>query len=452
MFENNRAMEMLISVAANVCIWSAAAAYAQVPISSGQAVDGRISVPMELDTFTFHADANDRIELAIGERSDDTGAFKPWIRLYDPNGFQLGTVGGRGDDVAAGISEIAVSSGIHTVAVADLESSVQGPDTGDYRLNFFRIPGSYTVTDDGGELTSGGNHEGAIDVGDLDAWSFEAEVGDQIHLSIGEITDGTGNFRPWIRLYAPDGATVGPISGAAGDRAAGISITAGTNGTYTLIVSDIESSVLGPDTGEYRLHFFRVPGPYILADDGGDMIGGVDHEGAVHVGDLDAWSFEANAGDPISVQITELSDDTGEFRPWIRLFDPVGGVVGALGGAAGDAAATLSGTAGAAGTYTVIVADIERMILGPDTGTYRLVVEGVTAPTRRPELHIRRLDSDHVRVSWDQPATGWRLMEIADLDAGGWIASSGAVSLGARMMKDVDTTIQGRVYFRLERN
>src|SRR5438552_3341266 len=48
------------------------------------------------------------------------------------------------------------------------------------------VPGTFVVPsgDDGGPLTNGGNHEGTIQLGDLDLWSFTAGVGDSIVLRV----------------------------------------------------------------------------------------------------------------------------------------------------------------------------------------------------------------------------------------------------------------------------
>ncbi len=51
-------------------------------------------------------------------------------------------------------------------------------------------------------------HTGEILQGDLDVWTFTATAGERIAVHIGEITD-TDDFRPWIRLWAPNGATLG---------------------------------------------------------------------------------------------------------------------------------------------------------------------------------------------------------------------------------------------------
>ena len=61
----------------------------------------------------------------------------------------------------------------------------------------------------GGTLTNGALHTGSIDLAqEVDTWTFTANAGDRIAVHIGEIVDHN-DFRPWIRLLAPDGAVLG---------------------------------------------------------------------------------------------------------------------------------------------------------------------------------------------------------------------------------------------------
>ena len=39
----------------------------------------------------------------------------------------------------------------------------------------------------------------------VDTWTFTANAGDRIALSIGEVVDTNGLFQPWIRIQAPNG-------------------------------------------------------------------------------------------------------------------------------------------------------------------------------------------------------------------------------------------------------
>ena len=58
--------------------------------------------------------------------------------------------------------------------------------------------------------------------------------------------------------------------------------------------------------------------------------------GTISVGDLDAWSFSANAGDSVVVRVGQLTT-AGYFNPWLRIYGPDGALVGS-GAIAGDVA------------------------------------------------------------------------------------------------------------------
>src|SRR5207247_2359270 len=151
--------------------------------------------------------------------------------------------------------------------------------------------------------------------GDLDMWSFTAAAGDAIIVRVGEVTDA-GNFEPSVRLYSPSGGLLGS---SAGDLAAEVTATAPANGTYTVVVDDwtlAHSAASVGNTGTYRLHLARAPGSFVVGDEGGVRIPPGSYAGSIHTGDLDMWSFCANAGDPLSVAMTETLDN-GNFEPHI---------------------------------------------------------------------------------------------------------------------------------------
>ena len=60
-------------------------------------------------------------------------------------------------------------------------------------------------------------------------------------MHIGEITDND-DFRPWIRLWAPNGTTLGSQSGLA--AAAIGDVVAPVTGTYLVLVSSFDSGFM----------------------------------------------------------------------------------------------------------------------------------------------------------------------------------------------------------------
>jgi hypothetical protein len=82
------------------------------------------------------------------------------------------------------------------------------------------------------------------------------------------------------------------------------------------------------------------------------------------VGDLDLWTFTANAGDRIVLQVGEVSGGAG-FTPAMELFAPDGRRLGAD---SDSPVARLDAQAYLDGTYTVLVSDLNQS----GTGSYQL--------------------------------------------------------------------------------
>jgi trimeric autotransporter adhesin len=153
-----------------------------------------------------------------------------------------------------------------------------------------------------GARTNGWTHTGTIcPFGDSDSWTFSANAGDAIIIRVGEITQ-TGSFTPGIRLQNPNALQMATHSGAV---LAEIVVTATNIGMYTMIVDDKN----GAATGTYRLTFAKSPGQSFVApgDEGGPMTNGVAYGGNyLPPGDLDVWTFTANAADSFVVKAGQI--------------------------------------------------------------------------------------------------------------------------------------------------
>ena len=64
------------------------AGFAQGTLTNGANHDGAISVPFQVQTWTFSASAGDALFLSIGEVTDDNGFF-PYIRLRAPGATEI---------------------------------------------------------------------------------------------------------------------------------------------------------------------------------------------------------------------------------------------------------------------------------------------------------------------------------------------------------------------------
>jgi hypothetical protein len=204
------------------------------PLTNGAMHLGTI-VKGDLDTWTFTANAGERIALHIGEITDNDD-FRPWIRLWAPNGTVLGDA--VGVDATALNGAVAPVTGTYLVLVASYDSGFDG--SGTYRLTMTKTTGAITVStgDQGGPLENGATHTGQIVRGDLDTWTFTATAGDRIDLHIGQITDDN-DFRPWIRLWAPNGTVLGDTVGT--DAAVLNGAVAPVTGVYLVLVASYDS-------------------------------------------------------------------------------------------------------------------------------------------------------------------------------------------------------------------
>ena len=101
------------------------------------------------------------------------------------------------------------------------------------------------------------------------------------------------------------------------------------------------------------------------------MTDGVNHAGAIYLGDLDMWSFTATQGQVITLSMSEVAPVTTGFQPWIRLVSPTGVL---LGNSIGASAAQVVVTASTTGTYTVIVGTNDGFGRNNDSGSYLLTL------------------------------------------------------------------------------
>ena len=339
------------------------------PTDNGAMSTGRISAAGEIDEWTFTATAGDRITAHIGEIVDDND-FRPWLRLLSPSDTVLGDVSGVSATVIDDV--VAPATGTYKLRVASFDSGFDG--TGSYRLTVVHTPPPITVSagDEGGPLTNGAIHTGEILQGDVDAWTLTATAGERIAVHIGEITD-TDDFRPWLRLWAPNGATLGDVSGVSATVID--DVVAPVTGTYLVLVASFDSGFDGE--GTYRMTLMRTPGPITVSagDQGGALTNGAIHEGEITQGDVDIWTFNANAGDRIAIHIGEITD-TDDFRPWIRLWTQNGATLGDVSGVSAtvldDVVAPITGT------YFVMVATFDSGFDGE--GTYRLTMTHTPGP------------------------------------------------------------------------
>jgi hypothetical protein len=338
------------------------------PLTNGVMHIGTIDVG-DLDVWTFSAIAGENITLRMGELTNGS-ALTPALWLYGPNGALLEAYGSS--SVASEVSVRATNSGTFTVVAGDFSSFYAG--SGGYRLTLAKT-GDAIVTsagDEGGPLTNGVMHTGAIDVGDADIWSFTANTGDSIVVRMGELTNGSP-LTPAIWLYGPSGALLGAFGSSS--AAAEVAVRATNSGTFTVVVADFSSFYAG--SGGYRLTLAKTGAGIITSagDEGGPLTNGITHTGMIDVGDADIWNFSASAGDSIVLRMGELVNGS-TLTPYLRLYGPDGALLDFYGSSV--AASEVEFRATNSGTFTVVATDNSSFYAG--SGGYRLSLSKTGEP------------------------------------------------------------------------
>jgi len=310
----------------------------------------------DLDLWRFDATAGDNLAVRIG-----SPACRPWLRLYGPNGVlfreSFATASSENDTLVSGT---ATNTGTFLVVAQSYYYSLSSP----YTLTLAKIPGALTVSpgDEGGNLANGLANLATNSLGDLDVWTFSANNGDYLALRV-----GAPDYRPWLRLYGPNGALIQEALGASSaHRDAAIFLQATNSGTFTVL----QQSVYYDGNGPYTFNFARFPGAYSVSpgDEGGRLTNGVSYDAAISLGDLDVWNFAACKGYPFTLTLQKLGGSS--FTPRLRLLARNGALLATTQNAT---ALTLNYPGTNSGNYSVL---IDGASLN-DSGTYRLTAYGI---------------------------------------------------------------------------
>ena len=348
---------------------------AQAVLLNGANQTGLLAQVNQVDVWTFTASTGDALTISVANAGNSPG-FAPQARVFAPDGTGLLSVSG-------GIADIgtvqAPQSGTYRVEVRNDPNIPNG--TGAYILRLARAPASFTTPqgDDGGTLSNGADHAGAITPGDLDIWQFDAQAGDALTLSVAKTsTDPLGQNALLLAVYGPTGTGV---TSAGGGTAGVTTVAAPTTGTYTVVVSphfNIPQSV-----GTYILRLARAPAPFTTpqGDEGGTISNGENHAGTITAGDLDIWRFDAQAGDALTLSVAKTSTDPqGQNALLLAVYGPTGTSITSAGGGTADVTTVAAPTTG---TYTVVVRP--HFNIPQSTGTYILRLARAPASFTTPQ-------------------------------------------------------------------
>ena len=225
----------------------------------------------------------------------------------------------------------------------------------DYRVSLLVIPGP-TVSQwdaEGGPVVSGQTTTGVISPrSDTDAFTFTAEAGNTVVIQLSEMIPSTlGTVQ--IDLFGPGG---GHPEASAWGNYSGIleGHQLAESGQYTIVARERGAD----DYLDYSLSLLVIPGSATSCQDpdGGPILPGETKTGVLsHRSDMDAFTFTAQAGSSVIIQMSEaIPSYIGE--PMITLYGPGGG--SPLVSASGEFSASLEGyELTATGQYTIIARD-----------------------------------------------------------------------------------------------
>jgi YD repeat-containing protein len=307
-------------------------------LDPNEPTDGVIDLG-DLDSFTFEATVGKPVRLSLSNVGG--GALTPYLMVFDPNGTQVGQIS------SASVAVLALSptvAGKYTVVVSGNAA------TGTYKLYYMVAPGS----NDGGALHPDEPSSGAIDVGDQDAYTFDATAGRPVRVSVADT--GATTLYPYVIVYDPNGTLVGQ---AGNYNVAAYGFTPTASGKYTVLVIDASS---GNDaTGAYQIYFSQMPG----SSDGGALDRDNPVSGVIDLGDQDVYTIDVTAGHPIRVSVADTA--LTAMYPYLLVYDPNGTLVGQAGN---YTVAAYGFNPTASGKYSVLVLDAST---GNDaTGAYQI--------------------------------------------------------------------------------
>ena len=337
-------------------------------LTNGQTQTGDIVIG-DLDAWNFTAEAGQTIVVRMGQLLA-TSTLTPYLRLFGPEGALLAQYGSS--PTAAEVSVRATNSGTFTIIASDTSSFYTG--SGTYQVKLAKTGSAITLgpNDSGGALTNGTMYSGNISIGGMEIWNFDASKGDSIVVRMGELV-ANSTLTPYLRLFGPEGALQAQYGSS--PTAAEVSVRATNSGTFTVIAADVSSFYTG--SGTYRLKLGMTAGPVVIlpTDEGGELTNGLMNTGTIDIGDMDVWTFHADAGQNIIVRMGELVPNS-TLTPYLRLFDPSGALLDSYGSS--PTASEVSTRATNSGTFTVIAADVSSFYTG--SGTYRLKLAKTSSP------------------------------------------------------------------------
>jgi hypothetical protein len=259
---------------------------AATPIASGETKTGDLSLPGQVDQYSFYGGSGDTVIIRM-----EMGGY-PQIVLQDPLGAVAASNSGH---YWAEIRAFKLNkTGIQYISCS---AAIAGTG-GAYSMSLLKNPGRVNSEEDpdGGPIENGQTKTGTLDFyADLDAFTFFAGAGDTVTIRM-----DMGAY-PQIYLQAPDGTVVANNSGHYTTQIT--AFTVDQTGTYFIVCS----SGFPGNLGDYGVSLTIIPGPGVQCEDGGYNICIWNSRFFVEVD----WStLSGNSGKATAVPLTS---DSGYF-------------------------------------------------------------------------------------------------------------------------------------------
>lgn len=366
-------------------------------LGCGETIESTIGVLGEVDVYTFQAAAGDVLGISIGG-PNRFSSFGVKAEIRDPSNrnvtfrdlyFPTARNTYCGPHVTCESSSALTQTGTYTLRIFDYLNDA----TGTYSFTLEAVGGSWNggsnappspvcgaVTDGTRTLACGETVSGDLELhGDSDTYTFFAEAGDVLALSISRPPSSAVN--PVVELFAPGGAwvTIDDGTGLYCEYVSCVMDPLPATGVYTAKVTD--SGIT--HTGAYSLTLDSVresfdgasngpPAPVCgAAADGARPIAcGERVTGSIALeGDSDAFTFHADAVEGVALLVEQPAGST--VTPVAELYTPSGERMVAASGPPYPAGPTPSGALPASGVYTVKVTDSEIL---DQIGSYALTL------------------------------------------------------------------------------
>ncbi len=317
-------------------------------LGCGTAAQGRISSPLNVDTYpTARLLADDVVSIRL-TATDKGGSLVPAAMVFDPQGQPVAVETGKlpvSGRVIYSAKFTAAGNGVFTVVVQDAATAL---DTGGYAVSMALLnrPCDRTST-----LACGAATDGTLSgLMATNSYALAANSNDRFLLRLLNTTQNSA-FTPRLEIYDGRGNSMQTLT--TGDLARQ-TFTAPATGTYTAVVSDAFDA---SQSGSYTVALLRLNGA--CGASAGTLSCGTLTPGTfARPLDTPAYSYTAAAGQSFTLRMV---DNTGGLQEALEVYDAQGNLAGqaVTGGYAGVDVANPAG-----GTYTVVAMDNSRRPAG----------------------------------------------------------------------------------------